>query len=41
MQPEHPSSSSGKVPATLQKEIRPKLDSLNIKLTLDAEQLKT
>ena len=40
MQPDQPSSSSGKVPATLQKEIRAKLASLNIKLTLVAEQLK-
>jgi hypothetical protein len=40
MQPEQPSSSSGKVPATLQKEVRAKLASLNIKLTLAAEELK-
>jgi hypothetical protein len=40
MQPEQPSNPSGKVPANLQKEVRAKLASLNIKLTLAAEELK-
>lgn len=40
MQPEQSSNPSGKVPATLQKEVRAKLASLNIKLTLAAEELK-
>lgn len=41
MQHEQSSSTSGKVPAALKNEIRAKLASLNIKLALAAEELKT